>query len=147
VLCVPAFQGLGTPSWDATTRGALFGIDLGTTRADLARAVVDGVLHQVADALDVLRPELVRLDGGLARSPWIVQRLADLSGIRVERTSRPDSTAIGAAMLAGLAAGVWETPEAVPFVGADLIAEPVLGSDERVLRRAAWARARERAAG
>ena len=53
VVCVPALQGLGTPSWDAATRGALFGIDLGTTRADLARAVVDGVLHQVADALDV----------------------------------------------------------------------------------------------
>ncbi len=145
VVCVPALQGLGTPSWDAATRGALFGIDLGTTRADLARAVVDGVLHQVVDALEVLRPELVRLDGGLARSPWIVQRLADLSGVRVERTSRPDSTAIGAAMLAGLAAGVWESTESIPVIGADLIAEPAMGGDTRVESRARWAAARARA--
>ena len=89
VVCVPALQGLGTPSWDAAARGALFGIDLGTTRADLARAVVDGVLHQVADALDALAAaSSSALDGGLARSGWIVQRLADLAGIRVERTSR-----------------------------------------------------------
>jgi glycerol kinase len=145
VVCVPALQGLGTPSWDAATRGALFGIDLGTTRADLARAVVDGVLHQVADALDSIAPEVVRLDGGLARSPWIVQRLADLSGVRVERTSRPDSTAIGAAMLAGLAAGVWESADAIPEIGADWTAEPALSDDERTRHRARWVAARERA--
>jgi glycerol kinase len=147
VVCVPALQGLGTPTWEAGTRGALFGIDLGTTRADLARAVVDGVLHQVTDALDVLRPEVVRVDGGLARSPWIVQRLADLSGLRVERTSRPDTTAIGAAMLAGLAAGVWESAAAIPVIGADLIAEPALSDDARVSLRGRWVGARERAAG
>jgi len=147
VVCVPALQGLGTPSWDASARGALLGIDLGTSRADLARAVVDGVLHQVVDALDVLRPGLVRLDGGLARSPWIVQRLADLSGLRVERTSRPDTTAIGAAMLAGLAAGVWESASEIPEIEADLVAEPALGSDERAELRARWAAARERASG
>jgi glycerol kinase len=147
VVCVPALQGLGTPSWNAAVRGALFGFDLGTTRADLARAVVDGVLHQVADALDVLQPGLVRLDGGLARSPWIVQRLADLSGIRVERTSRPDSTAIGAAMLAGLAAGIWASAGEIPAIAADMVAEPALGRDERARERAGWARARERAAG
>ena len=147
VVCVPALQGLGTPSWDAATRGAVFGIDLGTTRADLAHAVVDGVLHQVVDALDALRPELVRLDGGLARSPWIVQRLADLAGVRVERTSRPDSTAIGAAMLAGLAAGVWESAESIPEIAADLVVEPALPDTERARNRARWAAARERAAG
>jgi glycerol kinase len=145
VICVPALQGLGTPAWDAAVRGAVFGIDLGTTRADLARAVVDGVLHQVADALDVIRPELVRLDGGLARSPWIVQRLADLAGLRVERTSRPDTTAIGAAMLAGLAAGVWESPEAVPRIACDLVAEPALPGDARAELRARWVAARDRA--
>jgi glycerol kinase len=147
VVCVPALQGLGTPSWDASLRGAVFGIDLGTTRADLARAVVDGVLHQVIDALDVLRPGLVRLDGGLARSPWIVQRLADLSGTRIERTSRPDTTAIGAAMLAGLAAGVWESASEIPAISSDLVAEPVMGSDERAELRARWFEARERAGG
>ena len=145
VVCVPALQGLGTPTWDAATRGALFGIALGTTRADLARAVVDGVLHQVVDALDVLRPGLVRLDGGLARSPWIVQRLADLAGVRVERTSRPDSTAIGAAMLAGLAAGVWESAAEIPEIAADLVAEPALSVSERARNRARWVAARERA--
>ncbi len=147
VACVPAFQGLGTPSWDASARGALFGIDLATTRADLARAVVDGVLHQVADALDALGPELVRVDGGLARSGWIVQRLADLAGVRVERTSRPDSTAIGAAMLAGLAAGVWESAGALPAIPPDLVAEPAMTDDERSRHRARWVASVQRAAG
>jgi glycerol kinase len=145
VVCVPALQGLGTPSWDAGIRGALLGVDLGTTRADLARAVVDGVLHQVADALEAIGSlEVLRLDGGLARSDWVAQRLADLTGVRVERTGRPDATALGAAMLAGLAAGVWDTPAAIPPLAVDLVAEPAI--DAAPLRER-WAAARDLVAG
>jgi glycerol kinase len=148
VVCVPALQGTGVPSWNPDAAGTLLGLRLGTTRAQVARAVVDGVLHQVVDALEAIGGlARLRLDGGLARSPWIVQRLADLSGLRIERTARPDTTAIGAAMLAGLAAAVWESADAVPVVGADLIAEPAIGADARAELRARWVAARERASG
>ncbi len=143
VACVPALQGLGSPTWDAGARGALLGLSLGTTRADLARAVVDGILHQVADALDALGAlEELWVDGGLSRSDWIVQRLADLSGVPVLRTARADSTALGAATLAGLAAGVWARPESLPEIPLDLSAEPSLGAAARAAERERWAVAR-----
>ena len=143
MVCVPALQGLGTPSWDASARGALLGLSLGTTRADLARAVVDGVLHQVTDAVEAIGVEELWVDGGLSRSDWIVQRLADLAGVGVRRTARADSTALGAATLAGLAAGVWPTPEALPEIPLDLCAEPHMAAGERDNARAGWAKARE----
>jgi glycerol kinase len=147
VVSVPALQGLGTPAWDAGTSGALLGLRPGAGRAELVRAVVDGVLHQVADALDAIAPsvrvETVRLDGGLARSPWIVQRLADLAGVRVERSARHDATVLGAATLAGLAAGVWDSPDALPEVAAGPVAEPEMDAVERERRRERWAAARE----
>jgi glycerol kinase len=145
VVCVPAFQGLGSPTWDARARGAVLGLSLGTTRADLARAVVDGILHQVADAIDALGVALEELwvDGGLSRSDWIVQRLADLTGAPVQRTARADSTALGAATLAGLAAGVWPNRDSLPEIPLDLTAEPSLGEPGRAAERERWAAARE----
>ncbi len=145
--CVPAFQGLGSPSWDAGARAALLGLSLGTSRADLAHAVVDGILHQVADAVEAMGAavtlESLWVDGGLSRSDRIVQRLADLTGVRVQRTSRSDSTALGAATLAGLAAGVWPGPEALPEIPLDLAAEPGLAPPDRARERERWAAARE----
>jgi glycerol kinase len=133
-VCVPVLTG---------ARGALLGLDLGTTRADLARAVVDGVLHQVADAIEAIGGlDTLRIDGGLSRSGWTAQRLADLAGVTVQRTARPDSTALGAATLAGLAAGVWDRPEAIPEIPLDLVAEPAIGADERQRERERWAQAR-----
>jgi glycerol kinase len=142
-VCVPALQGLGSPTWDAGARGAVLGLSLGTTRADLAQAVVDGVLHQVADAMDALGVDVEELwvDGGLSRSDWIVQRLADLTGVPVLRTTRADSTALGAATLAGLAAGVWAAPSSLPQIPLDLSAEPALGADARAVERERWAAA------
>jgi glycerol kinase len=147
VVCVPAFQGFGSPTWDAGARGAVLALSLGTTRADLARAVVDGILHQVADAVEAVGVETLRVDGGLSRSDWIVQRLADLVGARVERTARSDSTALGAATLAGLAAGVWDRPEALPEIPLELVAEPELAPSRRALEREQWVAARELTAG
>jgi glycerol kinase len=144
-ICVPAFQGLGSPTWDASARGAILGLSLSTTRADLARAVVDGILHQVADAMDAMGVAFEELwvDGGLSRSDWIVQRLADLTGVAVLRTARADSTALGAATLAGLAAGVWASPEALPPIPLDLSAEPAIAAADRDAERERWANARE----
>ena len=143
-ICVPAFQGFGSPTWDAAARGALLGLELGTTRADLARAVIDGIVHQVADAVEAIGTlDTLRIDGGLSRSDWTAQRLADLAGVTVQRTARPDSTALGAATLAGLAAGVWDGPEAIPEIPFDLVAEPALAPPEREGERERWTRARE----
>jgi glycerol kinase len=142
VACVPALHGLGTPSWDAGIRASLFGISRATTRAQLARAVVDGVLHQVADALAAIATEMplgsVLLDGGMSRSDWVVQRLADLTGIEVRRASRSEATAIGAAMLAGLASGFWESVDEFAEVGTDLVAVPSIGDAERAWLRERW---------
>jgi glycerol kinase len=147
ISCVPALQGFGSPSWDAGARGALLGLSLGTTRADLARAVVDGILHQVADAVEAMGEavtlDTLWVDGGLSRSDRIVQRLADLAGVRVQRTARSDSTALGAATLAGVAAGVWHRVEALPDIPLDLAADPQLAASERTRERERWAAARE----
>jgi glycerol kinase len=144
-VCVPVLQGFGSPTWDASARGALFGLELGTTRADLARAVIDGIVHQVADAVDAIGTlDTLRIDGGLSRSNWTAQRLADLAGVTVQRTARPDSTAIGAATLAGLAAHVWDDLDAIPEIPFDLVAEPAIPTSERHAERARWAHACER---
>jgi glycerol kinase len=143
VACVPALQGLGTPSWDPLTRAALLGLTRATTRAQLARAVIDGVLHQVADALAAIGAEMplatVLLDGGMSRSDWIVQRLADIAAVRVERAVRAEATAIGAAVMAGLAAGFWGEEGELPAVATDLVAEPAWAPEERADRRERWA--------
>jgi glycerol kinase len=145
VACVPALQGLGTPSWDPLARAALLGLTRATTRAQLARAVIDGVLHQVADALAAIGAEMplvsVLLDGGMSRSDWIVQRLAEIAAVRVERAVRAEATAIGAALMAGLAAGFWGGDEELPAVATDLVAEPSWGPAERAHRRERWAEA------
>jgi glycerol kinase len=139
VVCVPALAGFGTPSWDAGARGVVLGLGLDTTRADLARSVVDGVLHQVVDAIEAIGVDSLWVDGGLSRSGWIVQRLADLGGVRVRRTPRADSTALGAAMQAGLAAGAWSSLEEIPPVAPDLEAEPRY---DREAERARWTEAK-----
>ncbi len=111
IACVPALQGLGTPAWNASVHGALLGLTRATTQAQVARAVVDGVLHQVADAIAAINVSMplrtVLLDGGMSRSDWIVQRLADLADVRVERSAQSGATAVGAAVIAGLSAGFW----------------------------------------
>ncbi len=145
IACVPALQGLGTPSWDPATHGALLGLTRATTRAQLARAVVDGVLHQVADALEaiaaVMPLETVLLDGGMSSSDWIVQRLAELAGVRVQRAARREATALGAAVMAGLAAGFWSDVEELGPVAVDMRAEPTWSDRGREAARERWSAA------
>lgn len=145
VACVPALQGLGTPAWDPTLRAALFGLSRATTPAQVARAVVDGVLHQVADALAAIGRAMplvtVLLDGGMSRSDWIVQRLADLADVEVRRAARTEATALGAAIVAGMAAGFWNDVEELPQVAVNRVAEPSLPASERARQRERWAEA------
>jgi glycerol kinase len=146
VVCVPALQGLGTPSWDPAIRAGLLGISRATTRAQLARAVVDGVIHQIADALQAIDARIplstVFVDGGMARSGWALQRLADLAQVEVRRAVRSEATAVGAGIAAGIAIGLWELRD-LGATEADLVTIPAIGQDERDMLRGGWADAVE----
>lgn len=118
VLFVPALTGLGAPHWDPDARGTIFGLSRATTVADLARATLEGVAFQVADLIDALNADLpnplsdLRVDGGMARSDPFLQFQADLLGLSLRRSPQPESTALGAAFLAGLGAGLWSVADA-----------------------------------
>ncbi len=115
VYLVSAFTGLGTPHWDMYARGAVLGLTRGATKAHLCRAALEGIAFQVADlmgamAVDAKRPiPVLRVDGGAAVSDFMMQFQADLLGIPVERPAMVETTALGAATLAGLAAGLWNS--------------------------------------
>jgi len=119
VVMVPAFAGLGAPHWDPFARGALMGLNRGSNRAHLCRAVLESIALQSADLLvameqdaDNLIPEL-RVDGGAADSDVLMQIQADLLGIDVVRPSVLETTALGAAYLAGLGVGIWDSPSEI----------------------------------
>jgi glycerol kinase len=113
VIFVPGLVGLGAPHWVPEARGVLFGLTRGTTAADLARAALEGVAFQVADLVDAAGQDAgaqltgLRVDGGMARNAWFLQCQADILGLPVLQSSVSESTAMGAAFLAGLRAGVW----------------------------------------
>lgn len=113
VLFVPALTGLGAPHWEPDARGTLFGLTRATTVADLARATLEGVAYQVADLIDAMNADLatpltdLRVDGGMARSDPFLQFQADLLGLELRRSPQTESTALGAALLAGLGVGLW----------------------------------------
>ncbi len=116
---VPAFAGLGAPHWDPYARGLLVGITRETTGGHLARAVLEGIAFQVADLLDALRGDTgsrlreLRVDGGLCRSVPLMQFQADILGIPIVRPAEIETTALGAAYLAGLAVGFWKSPRSL----------------------------------
>jgi glycerol kinase len=121
VYFVPAFVGLGAPYWDAEARGAIFGITRGTTRAEIARAALEAVCYQTRDLLEAMRRDwaagrgadtVLRVDGGMVASDWTMQFLADMLGAPVDRPKVLETTALGAAYLAGLEAGLYPEPEA-----------------------------------
>lgn len=117
VWFVPALAGLGAPSWDARARGAIVGLTLGSTPDHLARGALDGVAHQVADAVEAMDAGVpggvaaLRVDGGMAANNWLMQRLADLLARPVERPVNTEATGLGAASVAGLTVGVWSSRE------------------------------------
>jgi glycerol kinase len=154
VFLVPAFTGLGSPWWDPYARGTVVGITRGTTRAHIARAVVEAMAYQTCDVVDAMTaasgtpPAELRADGGASVMDLLCQVQADLLGVPVRRAAVQETTALGAAYLAGIAEGVWSSPaEAAAAWRADAEFTPAISADERNARRAEWARAVERSRG
>jgi glycerol kinase len=154
VCLVPAFTGLGAPHWDPYARGLLCGITRGTTKAHIARAALEAIAHQVADVLDAMRAdsrvelEELRVDGGAAANNLLLQFQADLLGVPIVRPQCLETTALGAALLAGLAVGFWDKlEEAAARYKVDRRFEPSMPASEVHVHRARWARALERARG
>ena len=154
VCLVPAFTGLGSPWWDPYARGTIVGITRGTSRAHLARAVVEAMAFQTADVVDAITrasgaaPAEMRVDGGASVMDVLCQFQADLLGVTVRRAAIQETTALGAAFLAGVAEGVWSSPDEVNARwSADAAFSPTMTDDARAGRRAAWERAVERSRG
>jgi glycerol kinase len=138
VQLVPAFTGLGAPHWDPHARGAVFGITPNTGPAHFARAALESVCYQTHDLLHAMiadgaqSPRTLRVDGGMAVNDWLVERLADITGVPVERPDNIESTAIGAARLAGLQAGVYDSLDEISSSWRlDRRAEPKLDETQR----------------
>jgi glycerol kinase len=152
VVLVPAFTGLGAPHWDAYARGVLVGITRGTTAAHVARAALEGIAFQVADVLTAMEADSglptaeLRVDGGATVNDLLMQIQADLVGVPVVRPRVQETTALGAAYLAGLATGVWkDTAEISARWQVEKTFEPSLDRTQAAERRARWRRAVERA--
>ncbi len=146
VILVPAFTGLGAPHWASQAQATLSGMTRGTTRRELARAVLEGVAYQTRDLLEAmladagLRNEVrLRVDGGMAQSDWTMQFLADMLGAGVDRPHGLETTALGGAYLAGLAIGLYPPPETF---AAQWVLErhfaPAMDGQMRDAKYAAW---------
>jgi glycerol kinase len=142
---VPAFVGLGAPHWDASARGAIVGITRGTTRADIVRATLDSIAYQVRDVIVAMESDTghpmseLRADGGATANRYLMQFQADILGKPVRRAKIADTTAMGAAMLAGLAMGVWKSPDEMHAIikRADVF-KPKMQTAERERLLAGW---------
>ncbi len=148
VLFVPGFVGLGAPHWVPEARGVLFGLTRNTTAADLSRATLEGVAYQVADLIDAAGRDAatplqsLRVDGGMARNAWFLQCQADVLGLPVYQSADAEATALGAAFLAGLHAGVWPDLESLrKLAAAARRFDPKLDAATREKRLALWRRA------
>jgi glycerol kinase len=142
---VPAFVGLGAPYWDAGARGAIVGISRGTNRADVVRAALDSIAYQVRDALAAMEkdsghriPEL-RVDGGATANGYLMQFQADVLGRPVRRPKMAETTTLGAAMLAGLAVGLWQSPaDLTGLGGGGRLFRPSMDASERERLVSGW---------
>jgi glycerol kinase len=151
VYLVPAFAGLGAPHWDQFARGTITGLTRGTTAGHVARAALEGIAFQVADVLDVMRKDSgirlseLRVDGGASANDLLMQFQADLLRVPVVRPKVVETTALGAAYLAGLAAGFWKNREQVHKAWKlDRVFKPRMSADEAAHRRERWSEALRR---
>lgn len=148
VVLVPAFTGLGAPWWDSGARGALLGMTRDTGLAEIAAAAIDSAAHQTGDVLDAMRTDFpdclpdgagLRIDGGMATSASFAQRLADLTGVAVDRADYTEATALGAAMFAGVGVGLFESVEVASRLRPDVERfMPALSVARRATARARW---------
>jgi glycerol kinase len=149
VIMVPAFTGLGAPYWNAECRGAVFGLTRGTGPEEFARAALESVGYQTRDLLEAMQADwagqgeaTLRVDGGMSASDWAMQFLADITGAPVDRPEVLETTALGAAWLAGMRAGIY--PEQAEFARAWALERkfsPEMASETRDEKYAAWKRA------
>jgi glycerol kinase len=142
---VPAFTGLGAPYWDPYARGTIVGITRGTTAAHIARAAVDSIALQVSDLADAMRNDAssalheLRVDGGASVNDVLLQYQADIMQLPVVRPKVTETTALGAAYLAGLATGMWKRlDEIAHHWQVDRRFEPAMSADEAANIRARW---------
>lgn len=152
VYFVPAFVGLGAPHWDSDARGLIIGLTRGTTRAHIARAALESIGFQCAEVLEAMSRDAktplseLRVDGGASRNNLLLQFQADLSGVPVIRPAVTETTALGAAFLAGLATGVWaDLDEISSLWRVDRVFEPAMSRDEKDTLMNQWVRAVGRA--
>ena len=145
VYMVPAFVGMGAPYWDPDARGAIFGLTLGATAAHLARAALESVAYQTMDLVEAMaadagtRPAILRVDGGMAANDWLCAFLANMIAMPVERPQDLETTARGAAFLAGLATGVWSGPEELATLWSRASCfEPAMDAGRRAPLVAGW---------
>jgi glycerol kinase len=152
VYLVPAFTGLGAPYWDERARGVLVGLTRGTTREHVVRATLEAIAYQTRDVVECLQRDAaislaaLRVDGGAAANDFLMQFQADVLGKPVERPAQLEVTALGAALLAGLATGFW-TDASAPGSGGVVRFEPKLDPQRRESLYAGWKRAVERSRG
>jgi glycerol kinase len=151
VYLVPAFAGLGAPHWDAYARGLIVGLTRGTTAAHIARAALEGIAFQVGDILSAMESDSgiqiseLRVDGGASKNNLLMQFQADLLGVPVVRPRNTETTALGAAYLAGLAVDFYESKDELAAQWAsDRKFEPTIGDDQRASLRSRWHKALER---
>ncbi len=146
VYMVPAFVGLGAPYWDSECRGAMFGLTRATGPEELALAALESVCYQTRDLLDAMRGDwdsdhdtVLRVDGGMVASDWTMQRLADLLNAAVDRPKVLETTALGAAYLAGMHSGFYPAPDVFAESWAlDRRFSPTMAEDQRERRYAGW---------
>ena len=151
VYFVPALTGLGAPHWDSSARGAIFGITRGTTQAHLTRAALESIAFQVDELLQTLKDDCgspvaeLRIDGGAAKNNLLAQFQADISGVNIVRPDNMETTALGAAYLAGLATGFWTMDELKQMQTVDMRFTPNLSSHEVGKLKHYWQKAVSRA--
>ncbi|MBM3383634.1 MAG: glycerol kinase, partial [Betaproteobacteria bacterium] len=154
VYLVPAFAGLGAPHWDPNARGAIVGLTRGSSRAHLARAALESIAYQSADVLEAMQKDAgeklteLRVDGGAAANNLLMKFQADILGVPVVRPRVLETTALGAAYLAGLAVQVWKTQEEIAaHWQMDRRFEPTMSRDEAQALLARWREAVKRSTG
>ncbi len=153
VYLVPAFAGLGAPHWDSYARGVMVGLTRGTAAGHVARAALEGIAFQVADVIEAMQADAavplqeLRVDGGAAGNDLLMQFQADVLRVPVVRPRHTETTAAGAAYLAGLASGVWSADDLDRLWKPERCFEPAMSEDEAATLRQRWIAAVERARG
>jgi glycerol kinase len=147
---VPAFAGLGAPYWDMYARGAIFGLTRGTNKNHIIRATLESLAYQTKDVLSAMEQDAsiflktLRVDGGACANNFLMQFQADLLNVPVERPRNIETTALGAAYLAGLAVGLWQKEDLASLPSIERTFQPNMEEEDRQSRYRGWLRAVER---